>query len=87
MQRCSCSVERTDTTWGISGGVCHISIVLFCKYTNHICVCHTGRTNYGDGRDLPPTIRMSSIFDKTFLLVRNIYDQHIIMILHMHVNK
>jgi hypothetical protein len=36
---------------GISGDVYHISIVLFCRYANHICVSYTVRTNYGDKCD------------------------------------
>jgi hypothetical protein len=62
----------TIATWGISGDVCHIYIVLFYKYANHICISHTAKTNYGDECDLPPTIHMSSVIGKKFLLVRNI---------------
>jgi hypothetical protein len=64
-----------------------IYIVLFCRYTNHVCLSHSTRTNHGNECDLPPTIRTPYIFDKSFFLVRNIYDQHIVMILHKHVHK
>jgi hypothetical protein len=40
-----------DATRGISGDVYHISIVLFYRYANHICVSYTTRTNYGDECD------------------------------------
>jgi hypothetical protein len=53
-------------TWGISGDVCHMSIVLFYRYANQVCVSHTGRTNYGDECDLLPIIRTSSILVKLF---------------------
>jgi hypothetical protein len=35
---CGCFLKtwRTCATWGISGDVCHMYIVLFCRYTNHI---------------------------------------------------
>jgi hypothetical protein len=39
------------TSWGISGDVCHISVVLFCRYANHVCISYTARTNYGDECD------------------------------------
>jgi hypothetical protein len=62
-------------------------IVLFCRYTNHVCISHSARTNHRDACDLPPTIHTPYIFDKVFLLVRNIYDRHIIMILNKQVHK
>jgi hypothetical protein len=49
-----------------------IYIVLFYRYTNHVCVSRSARTNHGDECDMPPTIRMPYIFGKTFLLMRNI---------------
>jgi hypothetical protein len=61
--------------------------MLFCRYANHICVSHTARTNYVDEYNLPPIIRTPSIFGKAFLLVRNVYDRHFVMIMHMHVYK
>jgi hypothetical protein len=64
-----------------------IYIVLFCRYTNHVCVSRSTRTNHEDECDMPPTIRMPYIFGKAFLLMRNIYDQYIIMIMHKHVHK
>jgi hypothetical protein len=72
MQRCPYIVKHTDATWGISGDVYHISIMLFYRYTKHVCISHTARTNYGDECDLPPIIRMSYIFGEAFLLVRNV---------------
>jgi hypothetical protein len=87
MQYCSCSVKYTDTTWWISGDVCHISIVLFCGYANHICISHTARINYEDECDSPPTIRTLFIFGKKILLMRNIYGRYFAMNLHFHVHK
>jgi hypothetical protein len=53
MQRCPCNVKRTGATWGISGDVCeYISIVLFDRYTNHVCISDAATTNYGDECDL-----------------------------------
>jgi hypothetical protein len=72
-------------TWWISDDVCHISIVLFCKYTNHVSVSHTARTNYGDECDLPPTIRMPSIFGKKNSFGEERIGLVFVMILHMHV--
>jgi hypothetical protein len=69
MQRCPRSVKCIDATYGISGDVYNISIVLFCTYANHIYVSHTARTNYGDECELPPTIRMPSIFGELFIFV------------------
>jgi hypothetical protein len=62
-------------------------IMFFCRYTNHVCISHSSRTNHGDECDLPPTIHTPYIFGKAFLLVRNIYDRHIIMILNKQVHK
>jgi hypothetical protein len=31
-------VRRVGVTWGISGDVCYMYIVLFCRYANHVCV-------------------------------------------------
>jgi hypothetical protein len=56
---------------GISGDLCHISNVLFYRYANHVSISHTSRANYEDECDLPPTMRMPSIFVK-LLLVRNV---------------
>jgi hypothetical protein len=67
MQRCPYSVKCTGATWRISGDVCHIYIILLCRYANHVCISHTARTNYGDECDLPPTINTPSIFGKSFL--------------------
>jgi hypothetical protein len=49
-----------------------IYIMFFCRYTNHVCVSHSARTNHGDEYDLPPTIRTLYIFGKAFLLVMNV---------------
>jgi hypothetical protein len=55
-------------TWGISGDVwLYISIVVLCRYANHVCVSYTARTNYENESDLPPTTRSPSIFGKAFL--------------------
>jgi hypothetical protein len=51
MQYCPRSVEYMGATWGINGDVCHISIVLFCRYANQVCVSYTARTNYKDECD------------------------------------
>jgi hypothetical protein len=87
MQHCPCSVKHTDATWGISGDVCHISIVLFCRYANHVCISHTTRTNSGDECDLPPIISTPYIFSKCFLLVRNGYDLHVVIELNPHATN
>jgi hypothetical protein len=68
MQRCSYSVKCTSATREISGDVCYISIVLFYRYANHVCVSHTARTNYRDECKLPLTMHTSSIFGELFLL-------------------
>jgi hypothetical protein len=47
MRRCPCNIKHVGDTWGISGDACYISIVLFYRYTNHVCVSHTARTYYG----------------------------------------
>jgi hypothetical protein len=87
MQCCSCNVKCMGATWGISGDISeYMSIELFCRYANHVCVSHTTRTNYGDECDLPPIIRTPSIFGKI-----SFGKEHIglafVMVLHMHVYK
>jgi hypothetical protein len=72
MQCCPRNVKCMGATWEISGDVCHIYLSFFCRYNNHVCVSHAIRNNYGDECELPPTMRMPSIFGKVFLLVRNI---------------
>jgi hypothetical protein len=59
-------------TWVISGVVCHISIMLFSRYANHVYVSPTAGTNYGDECELPPTIRTPSIIGDLFILLRNV---------------
>jgi hypothetical protein len=61
--------------------------VFLYRYTNHIYVSHTARTNYWDECKLPLIIRMSTIFGKHFSLSENRQDWHIVMISHMHVHK
>jgi hypothetical protein len=70
MQHCLRIVKHVSATWRISGDVCHISTVLFCRYANHICASHTVKTNYWDECDLPPTICTSYIFGESFILAR-----------------
>jgi hypothetical protein len=64
----------------------YISVVLFCRYANHICISHTTRTNYEDECDSPPTISTPYI-----LANFSFGEEHIglvfIMISHMHVHK
>jgi hypothetical protein len=50
----------------------YISIVLFCRFANHICISHTARANYWDECDLLSSICTPSIFGKDFLLVCNV---------------
>jgi hypothetical protein len=66
--------------------VIYIYVVLFCRYTSHVCVIHSTRTNHGDECDSSSTIRASYILDKLFFDEEQIvlaYD----MILHMHVHE
>jgi hypothetical protein len=48
----------------------YISIMLFYRYANYVCVSYTARTNYEDECDLSLSIRTPTIFGKPFLLVR-----------------
>jgi hypothetical protein len=61
----------------------YVYIVVFRRYANHVCVSHTNRTNYRDECDLPSIICTPSIFGKSFPFG----EEHIVMILHMHVHK
>jgi hypothetical protein len=38
MQCCPRSVKRVGVTWGISGDVCYMYIMLFCTYANHVSI-------------------------------------------------
>jgi hypothetical protein len=83
MQRYPRSVKRVGATWGISGDVYHMYIVLFYRYANHISVSRIVRTNHGIECELSPTMRTPLIcVVKAFLLVRNEYDRHVVM--HSH---
>jgi hypothetical protein len=47
--------------------IIYITIVLLCRYANHVCISYTTRTNYGNESNLPLTIHTPSIFGNTFL--------------------